>query len=133
MMQIAPPELIVADRGPGMSDRPIDDETIVTLFGRLIEDSRHVVQAEIAYYKTSLASRVSDAQGAVVFGICALLLANAALIALLVGLIMLLSPVIGIGWATAAVVFGTLVIAAVLGWLALGRIRRATASRKATK
>lgn len=57
------------------------------------------------------------ARNAALFFVPALLLVVAAIGALLVGLIMTLTPRVGPGWATMIVVLGSLIVAAVLALL----------------
>lgn len=101
-----------ADPEPGLS----------TLVTQLIDDTREVVSAEVAVHKARLGERIAAYKGAVVFFAIAGVLALAALIALLVGLILTLATLIGPGLATLAVVVGALAIAGVLGIVGKGRL-----------
>ncbi|WP_374943601.1 phage holin family protein [Sphingomonas sp.] len=95
---------------------------IATLATQLIDDTREVVSAEIAVHKARIGERIAAYKGAAVFFAIAGVLALAALIALLVGLILTLATLIGPGLATLAVVVGTLVIAGVLAMIGKGRL-----------
>jgi len=98
------------------------DESVPTLVGRLVEETRTLATAEVALYKAKLAERVGAYKSAVIFFAAAGILALAALIALLVGLILSLATLIGPGFATAAVVIGVLVIAGALAFVGRGKL-----------
>lgn len=100
-----------------------EGEGVPGLVGRLIEDTRALAGAEVALYKAKLAERVAAYKGAVVFFAAAGILALAALIALLVGLILSLATLIGPGLATAAVVIAVFAIAGVLAMVGSGRLK----------
>lgn len=95
---------------------------VTTLIGQLVDDSRELVSAEVGLYKARASERIGAYKGAAVFFAIAGVLALAALIALLVGLILSLATVIGPGLATLAVVGVTLLIAGVLGMIGKGRL-----------
>lgn len=99
-----------------------EEEGLTTLVGRAVTESREVVGAEIAVYKARIAERVAAYRNAAIFFGIAGVLALAALIALLVGLILTLATLIGPGLATAAVVLTVLVAAGVLGWIGKGKL-----------
>lgn len=100
---------------PAPSHGPLGGERgLAALVGRLIDDSRSVVSAEVTLYKAKASERISAYRSAVVFFVAAAVLALAALVALLVGLIMALATLIGPLAATAIVVVVVLVIAAIL-------------------
>ncbi len=99
-----------------------EDEGIGTLVTQLVDDARGLASAEVALVKARVGERAAAYKNAAVFFAVAGVLALAALIALLVGLILSLATVIGPGLATAAVVLATLVIAAVLAIIGKGRL-----------
>lgn len=99
-----------------------EEESVAALVGQLVDDTRDLASAEIALYKAKAAERVGAYKSAILFFAVAGVLALAALIALLVGLILSLATLIGPGLATAAVVVTVLVIAAVLGIIGKGRL-----------
>lgn len=107
---------------------PVKEEPgVANLVGRLVDDSRTLVSAEIALYKAKAGERVSAYKSAVIFFAAAAVLALSALIALLVGLILSLATVIGPLAATAVVVVAVFVIAAILG--VIGKNKLAPAGR----
>lgn len=97
---------------------------VTTLIGRLVDDSRTLVSAEVALYKAKASERVAAYKSAVVFFAAAGVLALAALIALLVGLILSLATLIGPLGATGVVIGGVLLIALVLALVGKGRLAR---------
>jgi len=116
----------VADR-PEATGEPIAERrpTLGVLFRRLAEQVRTLIRAEIGLYRAEAAWRAVSLGWAAGFAFGALALVQALSVALLVGLILALAPVWGIGWAVAAVTFGGLAIAALLGWLAYRKIAAA--------
>lgn len=104
---------------------PADEgETLTTLVGRLVDDSRNLVGAEIALYKARGLERVSRYKSAAIFFVAAGVLALAGLIALLVGLILSLATLIGPLGATAVVVVVVLVAAGVLAMIGKSRMKQ---------
>lgn len=102
---------------------PAADESIPALVARLVDETRALAGAEIALYKAKLGERVAAYKGAVIFFVAAGVLALAAVIALLVGLILSLSTLIGPGLATLAVVVGVLAVAGVLALVGSRRLK----------
>ncbi|MEA2999359.1 MAG: hypothetical protein QOH04_1768 [Sphingomonadales bacterium] len=72
-----------------------DESSIGELFGRLAEDGRSFVQAEVGLYKAVALRRAGLARNGAIALAAALFLANAALVALLVGLAMQLATWVG--------------------------------------
>lgn len=104
-----------------------EDDSIAALFARLIDHVERFVRAELKLYRARALDRLADARTAIISLLLAFLLAQSAIIALLVGLIVILRRPLGAVGATAAVVGGALVIAVVLVQLATTRLRKATA------
>lgn len=90
-------------------------ESVGALVGQLVEDTRGLAKAEIALVKARVGARASAYKSAAIFFAVAGVLALAAVIALLVGLILTLATLTGPGYATAIVVVIVLAIAAVFG------------------
>ncbi|PZQ61309.1 MAG: hypothetical protein DI544_06115 [Sphingomonas taxi] len=90
------------------------DDSLPHLVTRLAGDVRDVAQAEIALAKAKAGFAVTRYKAAAIRFAIAGVLALAALIALLVGLILSLATLIGPGFATAAVVGVVLAIAGLL-------------------
>jgi uncharacterized membrane protein len=102
-----------------------DDPGIASLAMRTVEDAKRWGRAEVAYYKALAGERGADAGVAAGLAFAAWTIGQAALVALLVGLVLTIAPATGAGVATLIVVAVALVIAAILGFVALGRFRRA--------
>lgn len=106
-----------------------EEPGVATLVGQLVEDTRNLASAEIALAKARVGERVSAYKSAAIFFAIAGVLALAALVALLVGLIMTLTPLTGPGFATAVVVVLVLVLAGVLGMIGKARLAPAKVVR----
>jgi len=98
------------------------DEGIGALISRLVEDAKAFVFAEVAVYRARALKIVSDYRAAAVLGVVALILAHAAVIALLVGIILSIAQALGPIWATLITVGGTLLIAGLLVWIAVSLV-----------
>ncbi len=103
-------------------DHGTGEPGLTTLIGRLIDDSRSVVSAEVTLYKAKASERIAAYKSAIVFFAAAGILALAALVALLVGLIGALATLIGPLAATLIVVAVVLVIAAILAVVGRGKL-----------
>jgi uncharacterized membrane protein YqjE len=79
----------------------------------LIEDGKTYLETELVYQKTRAAFVAEGAKGTLMFGAVAILLAFLALIGLIVGLILALTPLLT-AWGASALVVGLLVIAALI-------------------
>lgn len=112
-----------------MVDHRNEDEGVGTLISRAIADGRDYANAELAYWRTLATDRLADAKSAAVLGVGALLLVNAAAIALIVGCILMLAPLVGPGLATLIVVLVAAAAAGLLGWAALKHVQRLTRPR----
>ncbi|WP_374125533.1 phage holin family protein [Sphingomonas sp. 28-62-11] len=112
----------------GHSDSPADreDDSFVALFGRLVDDAERFVRAELRLYRANLFSRLAETRTAIIMILTSFLLAQSAIIALLVGLVVILRPSLGAIGATAAVVGGSITVALLLAWLAMNKFRAVT-------
>jgi hypothetical protein len=106
---------------------PLPDDSIPILVGRLIDDGEEFVRAELKLYRARLLRRVDKARNGIILIVIALSLAQAVIVAALVGALILLRPEVGPGWATAIVVVCGLTLAGLLAWLAVQQLKRATA------
>jgi hypothetical protein len=102
----------------------VAEDSVATLVGRLVDDSRTLVSAEVALYRARFGERVAAYKGAAIFFVVAAVLALAALVALLVGLIVSLATLVGPLAATGIVVGVVLVIAAILAMVGKGRLKQ---------
>jgi hypothetical protein len=116
-------------RGGGVDDRDDQDDGIGALAARALADGRAYAEAELGYWRALALDRLADVKAAAALGIAALLLVNAAAIALIVGLLMALTPLVGPLLATLIVVLITLALAGLLGWLATRYFSHATRPR----
>jgi len=105
-----------------------EEAGISQLVSQLAGDAREAAQAEVALVKARADFAVTRYKWAAIYFGTAGVLALAALIALLVGLIMSLATLIGPGLATLAVVLGVLVIASVLGFMGKAQLARKVTS-----
>lgn len=114
-----------------MTDHTNDEEGVGTLISRLVDDAKAFVRAEIAVYRAQALKLVADYQTAAILCVVALILANAAIVALLVGIIMSIAQALGPIWATVITIGGTFALCGVLVWVALSMIRAAGSKGKA--
>ena len=114
---------------PAVSDEtwvhPDEDQSIGAVLSRLVNSGKDYAHAELDKQKLRASVVGAGVRDAAIFGIAALILALSAVGALLVGLIITLSPALTPGGATAAVVVVTFVIALVLVMVAKSRITNA--------
>jgi hypothetical protein len=103
-----------------------DPNSIGHLFSRLIDDAERFVRAEINLYRAEAFARINEAKLALLLGATAFLLAQAALIALLVGLLLIARRTMGPALATLTVVGGALIIAGVMVAVAVAKIKQIT-------
>lgn len=101
---------------------PDEDETLPAMVSRLVGETRSLASAEVAVYKARIGETIVRYRTAAVFFVVAGVLALAALIALLVGLILTLTPYVGAGFATLIVVGVVLAIAVILGLVGKSRL-----------
>lgn len=104
---------------PRFEDEAYDDDeqpqasSLTEDIAALIEDGRTYAEAEMAYQKTRISFSAEKGRKGALFGVFALFLLHLALIALVVGLLIALSPVLTPLGAT-ALVTGVLVVVALL-------------------
>ena len=107
-----------------MNEPEVQEESLGELFGRLVEDGKGFARAEIGYYRTLAGGKAAQAKSPLIFGSAALVIALSAITALLVGLILTLTPLVGPGFATLIVIVATLAVVGLLGWLAYKGVQR---------
>jgi len=100
------------------------EESIGDLVGRLATDARAYAEAEVGYYRALALQKGREAQAGFFLAIAALLVAIAAFVALPVGLILVLAPLVGPLWATLIVVALFLTLTGGLGLLAYMHLRK---------
>ena len=95
------------------------DESLREELAALIDNGRNYAQAEIAFQKTRAALAGRSIGIAAAAAIVAIILLHIAFLALAVGLVMALEPLVTI-WGAIGIVFGgLLLLVALLGWIAL--------------
>ena len=119
---------------PLIAEAPVAPETpgLVDDLRQLAADGRTLLEAELTYQKSRAALAGKAAGGIAGWGALALALVFFALMALVMGLILALTPLLGAWVAMAAVVVGLLVAAALAGAIAAQRWKR-TAAQLAEK
>lgn len=101
---------------------PLRSDSVPELLSRLIDDAKAAAAAELTLRKVRLTDRIAAYKTAAIFFAIAGVLALAALIALLVGVILSLATLIGPGLATLAVVGLVLVVAGILALIGKARL-----------
>ena len=109
-----------------MEGEPSPEDSIPTLVSRLIDDGEQFVRAELKLYRARLFSRLDEVRNAILLGLGALVLAQAILVAALVGILLTLRPYVGTALATLIMVVVGLATTALMGWLAYRLVKRAT-------
>ncbi len=100
-----------------------EDESLVSIVGRLATETKSLATAEVAVYKAKFGETASAYKSAAMFFAVAGVLALAALIALLVGAILTVATLLGPGWATAIVVVAVLAVAAILAMIGKSKLQ----------
>lgn len=100
------------------------DDGVRATISRLVADGRAYAEAEAEKQKLRATIVMGGVRDTLIFGVVALVLALAAVIALLVGLILTLTPLMGPLGATATVVIVTFLIVGLCLLLAKKRITR---------
>lgn len=100
---------------------PVYDESIVEELGAVIDDAKLYATAELAFQKTRaklLGKNIGIAAGAVIL---AIILLHISIIALAVGLVIALEPLVTI-WGAIAIVVGVMLLCVgILGYVAMAR------------
>jgi len=100
------------------------DESLFEEASALIDDTRTYVEAELTFQKTRAKLAGSLVGTSLALVIVALILLHIAFLALAVGLVIALEPLVTI-WGAIAIVFGgTLAIVGLLCWMAYSRARK---------
>jgi len=113
---------------PGAADTPplpeaeADKPGLVEQLHGLYADGRALIDAEISFQKARMAAAGRQVRAMAVLVFVGLVLVGCALIALVVGTMIALIPLIGPWAAMAATVLGTLILAGLAFWLAVRRI-----------
>ena len=100
-----------------------EDESLVSIVGRLATETKSLATAEVAVYKAKFGETANAYKSAAMFFAVAGTLALAALIALLVGAILTLATLVGPGWATVIVVVAVLALAGILAMIGKSKLQ----------
>jgi hypothetical protein len=100
----------------------VSEPPIGELFGRLGEDGRAFVQAEIGLVKAIARHRIGGARNGMIALVAGILLLNAALIALVVSIALALAPLVGPLLGGIITFVGVAVIAALVARWGAGRM-----------
>lgn len=117
----------MAEEAPPLVTDEAAERSLVDDVRQLVEDGRTLVEAELAYQKSRAVVAGQAAKSVAAWAALALAMAFFALMALVLGLILILTSLIGPIGAALAVVMGLLFLAGVTGMMALRRWQRAAA------
>lgn len=93
-----------------------------TLFRRLLSEGKAFIRAEIRLYRAQ-ATRKAFSAGLIVALIgTAIMLLQALVVAILIGIILTIAPAVGMGWAVVIVAVGTSILIAIAALIARARI-----------
>ena len=116
----------MADDQPPLIAEDAAERSLVDDVRQLASDGRTLLEAELAYQKSRALLAGQAAKGVAGWGALALALVFFALMALVLGIVLVLAEAIGALWATIAAFLGLLAIAALCAWIALRRWQRAS-------
>lgn len=117
----------MAEEAPPLIDENAAERSLVEDVRQLVDDGRTLIEAELAYQKSRAVVAGMAAKSIAGWVLLGLALLFFSLMALVLGLILTLTPVIGAVGATLVVVLGLLVMGALSGLVALRRWKRAAA------
>ncbi len=123
----------MADDQPPLIADNAAERSLVDDVRQLASDGRTLLEAELAYQKSRAVVAGQAAKGVAGWGALALSLVFFALMALVLGLVLALVPVLGAFGATAAVFVGLLALSGLCGWIAAQRWQRASAQLAETE
>lgn len=118
--QVIEPEERLTGEQPQVAEPSLGD-----LFGRVMHSARTFAEAELEVARAIVLTKFRAVQTSAIALVVAILLCLAAFVSLLVGLIMALSPIIGVISATLTVGLATLALAVLVALIALARLRSA--------
>ncbi|HOB13953.1 MAG TPA: phage holin family protein [Novosphingobium sp.] len=115
----------MAEDEPPLVEPDAAERSLLSDVQQLVEDGRTLLEAELAYQKSRALVAGQAAKSVAGWAALALALAFFALMALTLGLVLMLAPMIGPFAATLAVFAGMLTAAALTAWTAARRWKRA--------
>lgn len=120
-------------KGDGDSSEPVEGgewQSLPDLIVELIDDGRDWLNAEVAVYRAEARRRLIIAGIGVGLLMLAAALVAGTLVALLVGVVFALAPILGAGWATAIVIAVALLIAAISAQAGRLQLRKLTRGKQ---
>lgn len=115
------------DQQPPLIAEDPAERSLVDDVRQLVDDGRTLLEAELAYQKSRALVAGAAAKAVAGWGALALALVFFAIMAVVLGLILALTPQLGALGATGAVVAGLILMSALSGWTAARRWKRAAA------
>jgi len=103
------------------------------LLRQLIDDARNVARAETRLFKARVFDFVRRSRSAIILLLAALLAVQGAVVALMVGLVLQLAPIVGAAFAGAIVMVAVLLVAGLLAWTAVRLFSGSAAKTAETK
>ena len=106
--------------------RPTEGETVSLAHDvrQLAAEAKALAQAEVAFQKSRAAYVGSESKSIILLLVVAAVVLFFAIMALVVGVVIALGPVLGLWWAAAAVTLTLLAIALICAIIARARLRR---------
>ncbi len=89
------------------------------LIGQLFEDALALARAEVRLAKSRAYDLLRRSRTALLLLGCALMLVQGAIVALMMGFVLALAPIVGPAWAGLILLATAMVLAGLLGWLAV--------------
>ncbi|MFP5394895.1 MAG: phage holin family protein [Alphaproteobacteria bacterium] len=117
----------MSEPAPPLIDETAAERSLIEDVRQLVDDGRTLVEAELAYQKSRAVIAGMAAKSIAGWVLLALALFFFALMALVLGLILVLEPAVGPMGATLAVFSGLLAMGTVSGLVAVRRWKRASA------
>ena len=115
------PSLVAA---PPDAESEQQQDSVRAAFTKLYADGRAYADAEIERQKLRAGIAGAGIRDATIFAVAGFMLSFAGLVAFLVGMVLMLSPRLGPGWAAVVVLGSTLLLTLLLLLLAKARISR---------
>lgn len=125
-----PPGASVRPGEPPAGELPSDELPIRETIARLVAAGKDLVDAEMAWAKARATFITAAARTALIYGAVAFFLAFGLIVALLVGAVLALTPVIGVGLALLVVTIGALVLIGLCALVIRSQVRRIVGALK---
>lgn len=103
------------------------------LLRQLIDDARNVARAETRLFKARIFDLVRRSRSAIGLLLVALLAVQGAVVALMVGLVLQLAPLVGAAWSGVIVMVTMMLLAGLLAWIAVRTFTSATGKLPETR